>query len=241
MAQSINTQVFNYKIEIEKVTRLLYLYVFSLCTFLAASSLASTVQGEFYSESTYVPRYGVLTESHLRLTPKKIGGFIPYLGVATQIQNKLNDSQERLYQKNYVMGVAGFRYHLLPQIAILAEARTEERSRYGAFAGNIWEYQVKTQSFITDVYAESVVYPSFHSDPVSTLWIKQGLRFRPAAHWVLDPFFEGYVRKSPAPDLGRDTEQWRMGLRTLYIVDTWTLGLLVYTNEEALLVIGGRF
>lgn len=233
----------------KQVTRLIYLYVFYICTLSAASSLAYTVQGEIYSESTYVPQYGLLTESHVRIIPKVFGPFIPYLGAATQIQNKTRDSQDRLYAKNYVMAVAGFRYHLLPQIALLAEARTEERGRYGVFAGHLWEYQVQSQNIITDVYAESIVYPSFHNDPVSTLWVKQGLRFRPATHWILDPFIEGYIRKSPTADLGRDTEQLRAGLRTYYIVNAWTFGLLAYqsfpkdeaSHEEALIVIGGRF
>lgn len=229
--------------------RLIYLYVFCICTFSAAASLASKIGVELYSESTYVPQYGALTESHLRIIPKFFDSFTPYLGAATQIQSKTQDTQSKLYDKDYVMAVAGFRYHLNSHIAFLAEVRSEERSRYGLYAGNLWEYKFRSQSMITDIYSESIVFPAFHTDPVSTLWIKQGLRFRPAARWILDPFIEAYLRKSPTPDLGRDTEQLRIGLRTFYLIDTWTFGILLYQSfprdevfhEEALLIIGGRF
>ena len=212
-------------------------------------AFAFSIGGEIYSESTYVPQYGILTESQLRLIPFKKESLTTFVGVATQIQNKTKSSQDDLYEKNLVMATAGVRYSLHPMISLLAEYRTEDRSRFGILAGNIWQYDVLTRRVFTEFYGESLIFPSFHNDPVSTLWVKQGLRYEPSQQFYLDPFIEGYVRNSPTPDLGRDTNQLRVGLRALKVIDTWMVSLLVYQSfvqdetphEEALFVFGGSF
>ncbi len=101
----------------------------------------------------------------------------------------------------------------------------------------------------SEYYAESFVFPSFHKDPVTAAWLKQGLRFRLSEHFLLDPYLELYLRRSPDPDLGRDTEQARVGLRGIYLLPDFNIQALFYqsfendrnSHEEALLVFGGSF
>lgn len=227
---------------------LLLNFIFALCLN-AHTAAAFTLNGEVYSESTYVPQYGILTESQIRLIPFKTQNLTTFVGVASQIQNKTKTSQDDLYEENLIMATVGVRYSLHPMISLLAEFRTEDRTRFGILAGNIWLYDVATQRVFTEFYGESLILPSYHNDPVSTLWVKQGLRYEPSEKLYLDPFVEGYTRNSPTPDLGRDTNQLRVGLRTLKVIDSWMVSLLVYQSfvqdetphEEALFVFGGSF
>lgn len=221
----------------------------ALCSVPAVSFAGTTFGGELYSESTYVPEFGVLNEFQLRLASKASESFIPYVGYAGQWQNKTSESQEKLYDKSYHMLTVGVRAPLASFLGFLAEYRTEDRSRLGFYAGNIWEYEFSAAPLFTEFYGESMIIPSFHNDPISTLWIKQGLRYRFGGHWILDPFAEGYVRYSPTANLGRDTEQLRLGARAIYIFNAWSASFLVYqsfpknqkSHEEALLVFGGAF
>lgn len=212
-------------------------------------SFAFTVNGEVYSESTYVPEYGVLTESQLRLIPYKNDRLTTYVGAAGQLQTKTQDSQSKLYDKSLVMAIVGGRYRITDMLSVLAEYRSEERSRFGIFAGHMWQYNVFQQPVFTEFYGESMILPSFHNDPISTLWVKQGVRYSLAENVLLDPFIEAYLRRSPTPDLGRDTEQLRAGVRAIYLVKTWSFSLLAYQSfpkdekphEEVLFVFGGSF
>ncbi|WP_374000476.1 hypothetical protein [Bdellovibrio bacteriovorus] len=205
--------------------------------------------GEVYSETTYVPQYGLLTESYLRLMLVKKEKFATYVGASIQVQNKTRSAQDDLYDKNRAMALVGGRFNLWKNLFVLAELRTEERSRGGLYLGDMWQYPVANQNMFSEFYAESMILPSFHNDPVSTAWFKQGLRFSPAQNIFLDAFVELYLRRSPDPDLGRDTEQARAGLRGIYLIDSWSVAALLYqsfprneaSHEEGLLVIGGSF
>ncbi len=211
--------------------------------------MALAVGGEVYSESTYVPQYGILTESQVRLVPFKTDRLTTYIGAAGQLQSKTQPNQENLYDKSLVMAMTGARYKILDLLSALAEFRSEERTRFGVFSGSIWSYQFLQQTVFTEYYGESMILPSFHNDPISTLWIKQGLRYLVGQNLLFDPFVEAYLRRSPTPDLGRDTEQLRVGLRTIYLVKDWSFSLLIYQSfpknetphEEALFVFGGSF
>lgn len=226
------------------------LFIFILTVFIGIMPAKSfAIGGEIYSESTYVPEYGILSDTQFR--------FIPYtyqtarfdLGAASQIQTITKDDQVKLYDKSLVMALAGVRWNLTPWLGLLAEYRTEDRSRYGVFAGNIWLYNIANSNLFSEFYGESLILPSFHHDPTSTLWLKQGVRFNPAMGCYLDPFIEAYLRRSPTPNLGRDTEQLRAGLRGIYFVNSWSFSLLAYESfpkdekphEEVLFVIGGQF
>lgn len=210
---------------------------------------AGALGGEIYSETTYVPQYGLLTETQLRglLWSSERGAL--YLGAALQRQDKTSSSQDPLYEKNRVMATAGGRWILWKSLTALIELRTEERSRGGLYAGDIWEYSLAAAPLFSEFYAESFVFPSFHNDPVTTAWFKQGFRFHLTKHFLLDPYVELYMRRSPKPDLGRDVEQARVGLRGIYLVSTWSAQVLFYqsfvkdesSHDEALLVIGGSF
>lgn len=205
---------------------------------------------EFYSETNYVPQYGLLTESQLRFLVVAKEKAAVYVGAALQRQDKTESSQDKLYDKNRVMATLGARWNFWWNFSAMIEARTEERSRGGLFVGDIWQYQLGKAPLFSEFYAESFVFPSFHNDPVTTVWFKQGLRFHLVERVLLDPYVELYATRSPSPDLGRNAEQGRAGLRIWALQAHWNAGLLVYesfpfngdsSHMEALLVLGGRF
>ncbi|WP_374073455.1 hypothetical protein [Bdellovibrio bacteriovorus] len=210
---------------------------------------ARAAMGELYSESTYVPQYGILTETQVRLPILQIESASLFIGAALQRQDSTSSDQDALYEKNRVMAVLGGRWTVWKSLTLLAEFRTEERSRGGLYLGDIFEYDIKAVPMFSEFYAESFVLPSFHNDPVIAAWFKQGLRFRLSHHFILDPYLEVYVRRSPDADLGRDTEQARAGLRGIYLLGSWSAQVLIYesfvkdesSHNEALFVIGGSF
>ncbi|MNJ94862.1 hypothetical protein D3C87_125650 [compost metagenome] len=204
---------------------------------------------EIYSETTYVPQYGLLTESQLRFVVASKDKLALYVGAALQRQDKTISSQDDLYEKNRVMAVVGGRWVIWKNLGLILEARTEERSRGGLYVGDIWQYSAAGLPLFTEFYVESFVLPSFHNDPVSTGWLKQGLRYQLAERFLLDPYLELYARRSPSPDLGRNTDQGRIGLRGIYLRENWSVAAMFYQSyptdeaphEEALLVFGGTF
>lgn len=219
----------------------------TLVTTTAQASFTSS--GEIYSETNYVPQYGLLTDTQLRYVFYKDVLAAVYLGAVVQRQDKTAPDQDTLYNKEYLMAEVGFRFKIWKSLHLLAEARTEDRSRWGVFLGDMWIYPVSSVNMFTEFYAEGVLMPSYHHDPVSTGWIKQGLRFQIDPHLMIDPYIELYGRRSPTPDLGRDTDQARAGVRFLGAWKKWSVGLLVYeafvkderSHNEALLYFGGSF
>ncbi len=233
-----------------KTSARLLTFIASLLGFLLLTAeLCWALSTEVYSESTYVPQYGILSDTQVRLAPLKTQKITGYIGFALQRQDKTTSSQTKLYSEDLVMASAGLRLSLNSYFSALAEFRTKERSRLGLIAGKIWEYSVRETLLFTEFYGESLILPSFHKNPISTLWLKQGLRYRLGNSLVLDPFVEIYFRQSPSRELGRDTEQARAGLRSLYVQNNWSASLLLYQSfpknerphEEALLTFGGTF
>jgi len=210
---------------------------------------AFALSGEVYSETNYISKYGLLTDTQVRGHFYQNEILSLYAGVTMQRQDKISSDDMNLYDKNLVMPTLGGRVRLWNFLTVFAEYRTEDRSRFGLAAGQILEYQIKDAPVFTEGYAESVVLPSYHNNPVSTAWLKQGLRYRVTESGIVDPYIELYLRRSPDPNLGRDTEQARLGVRGIYLFGTWSAQLLIYQayeknespQEEALFVLGGTF
>lgn len=221
----------------------------SLFCFLIAMNSSASV-GEVYSETTYVPQYGLLTDTQVRAKFFQHEQNVLYVGATLQRQDKISSDDEILYSKNNrALAVLGGRAGLWKSLTAFAEYRSEKRSRFGLYLGDIFEYQFKEAPLFSEVYVESVALPSFHRNPVTTAWFKQGLRYRLSEKSIVDPYIELYSRRSPTADLGRDTDQVRLGVRGIYFFGTWFTQLLVYQSfekherdhEEALFVFGGEF
>ena len=221
----------------------------SLFCFLIVMKASASI-GEVYSETTYVPQFGLLTETQVRAKFFQHEQNVLYVGATLQRQDKIKSDDQVLYSKNNrTMGVLGGRTALWKSLAVFAEYRTEKRSRFGLYFGEIFEYQFKEAPLFSEVYVESVALPSFDNSPVTTAWFKQGLRYHLSEKMIIDPYAELYLRRSPKADLGRDTEQARLGVRGIYLFGTWSAQLLVYQSfekherdhEEALFVFGGEF
>lgn len=215
---------------------------------LAMPSAYGASYGEIYSASSYVPKYGVLTDTQLRFVLTSNEHFNLYFGAALQRQDKTEEAQSPLYEKNLYMLTTGLRVPLWKSITFLGELRTENRSHYGITGGDLWSYQVAEQEVFTEAYGESLAYPYFHASPVTTVWIKEGLRYH-VGPFLMDPYAELFATRSPDPNLGRDTEQIRLGLRTIKLLESTSLSLLIYqsfdrnegNHAEALFVFGGSF
>lgn len=232
-------------------------FLFYMCTcavisavcVISATAKANTI-AEIYSETTFVPQYGLLTETQLRAKLFQFEKNVFYVGAALQRQDKTSSDNDALYAKNRTMAVIGGRIVLWKSLTALAEYRTERRSRYGLFLGEIFEYQFKNAPLFSEFYIEAIALPSFHRHPVTSAWFKQGLRYRlEQTAFIIDPYVEVYTRRSPKADLGRDTEQARIGVRGIYQFNLWSVQILVYesfvkherAHEEVLFVIGGEF
>lgn len=221
----------------------------SLFCFLVAMKASASI-GEVYSETTYIPKFGLLTETQVRAKFFQFEQNVLYVGVTLQRQDKINSDDQVLYSKNNrTMGVLGGRAQLWKSLTAFAEYRTEKRSRFGLYLGEIFEYRFKEVPLFSEVYVESVALPSFDNSPVTTAWFKQGLRYRVSEKFIIDPYAELYLRHSPKADLGRDTEQARLGVRGIYFFGAYSAQLLVYQSfekherdhEESLFVFGGEF
>lgn len=179
----------------------------------------------------------------------KSDSYAVYAGGAIQVQGKTTSSQDQLFEKNRTMAILGVRHSIWKSLSALLEYRTEKRSRGGIFAGDIWQYQIKEQNVFSEFYAESLILPDFDNSPISTAWFKQGLRYSLDQNFLFDPFVELYLRRSPTADLGRTTEQARLGIRASYLKNSWTVSTLIYQSYErdnvghveGLLVVGGTF
>lgn len=216
--------------------------------FIAMKAFASI--GEVYSETTYVPQFGLLTETQVRAKFFQHEQNVLYVGATLQRQDKIKSDDQVLYSKNNrTLGVLGARAAIWKSLTAFAEYRTEKRSRFGLYLGEIFEYRIKKAPLFSEVYVESVALPSFDNSPVTTAWFKQGLRYHLSEKVIIDPYIELYLRRSPKADLGRDTDQARLGARGIYFFGTWYAQLLVYQSfekherdhEEALFVFGGEF
>ncbi len=223
--------------------------IISAVFIVSATANANTV-AEIYSETTFVPQYGLLTETQLRVKLFQVEKNVFYIGAALQRQDKTSSDNEALYAKNRAMAVVGTRLVLWKSLVALVEYRTERRSRYGLSFGEIFEYQFKDAPLFSEFYIESIALPSFHRRPVTSVWFKQGLRYRlQQTAFIIDPYVEIYTRRSPSADLGRDTEQARLGVRGIYQFNLWSAQILVYksfvnherAHEEVLFVLGGEF
>lgn len=219
-------------------------------TYLVGMSANASTIAEVYSETTYVPQYGLLSETQLRAKLFQFERNVFYIGVALQRQDKISANDDDLYSKNLTMAIVGGRIALWKSLTALVEYRTERRSRLGLFLGEIFEYQFKDAPLFSEFYIESIALPSFHRNPVTSAWFKQGLRYRlETAAIIVDPYIEIYTRRSPKADLGRDTEQARIGVRGIYQFNLWSAQILVYESfvkherayEEALFIVGGEF
>lgn len=205
--------------------------------------------GEIYSETNYIPDYGLINESNLRLFIYGDNNKKAYIGVSNQSQINTEENQRKLYDKNRVIPIIGIRVHVCKDLHFVAEARTEQRSRIGIYAGNIWEYSIDPLNSFSEYYADAMVLPEYTGKPVLSGWIKQGLRFKPTQYLLIDPYLELYARSSPTPDLGRDTQQGRIGIRAVHVHNSWSFSLLTYqtfpkegsNHSEALIAIGGTF
>lgn len=218
-----------------------------LALILSVSGWAYGAGGEFYSETLYTSRYGFLTDTHLRLTALRHEDFHVY-GLLYMQRQDHSSTQETLYTKNRLMYGAGFRYRLIYNLSLAGELISEDRSRFGLYVGDIFQYQWSELQLFSEFYAESFVLPEYSQDPISSGWFKQGWR-KKLSHVTFDIYAELNLRQSPSPDLGRDIRHVRLGTRfTYFFTDRIYMQALGYqvVNEtpsepEGLLVLGGAF
>lgn len=218
---------------------------------------------ELYSESTFYQKYDLVTESRVRSYWSLWSGdswrVEPYLGISFQYQSS---GAEVKYFDKTVTPALGVQVRVFDKVALQAQGgvRTvvEEKENKSEWdpkvvlsAGDFWTWQaLGFSSVFTEAYGESAYLLRVSETPVSILWIKQGYRFKAASHLYIDPYAEFFARESRSPDLGPSMTQGRVGVRTMWRSDSWTVAALVYhglkQNEssapvEGLFVVGGSF
>lgn len=217
---------------------------------------------ELYSENSYYTEYNLVTDTRLRyyqpLSQVGIVGLDAYVGANLQYQSP---GAQQKYFDNAITPYVGVQANLFRRIFLQAQAgvRTvideNQQSNNAQWdprvilsAGDFWQW-ANPQVF-TEAYGEVAYVPRLDSTPVSTGWIKQGYRFKPAVSVNLDPYAEFYSRESRDPDLGPSMTEGRLGLRTQWLKGSWNVAALVYHpvnrkeahgDVEGLLVVGGVF
>jgi hypothetical protein len=217
------------------------------------------VQTELYSESTYYQNYDLVTESRLRsyystFQTSDWQGRL-YLGISTQLQSP---NPELKYFDDSVTPQMGYQFKAYRIFAL--DFQAGQREVLGDNASSQWDPRVTfslgdyvdwaVSSVFTEYYGEASYVSRISSTPVSAFWVKQGYRYTPAQHVYIDPYGEFYIRESRSDDLGPSMTQWRLGVRSQWATQSWTVAALVYHNfnksinsapVEGMLVIGGGF
>lgn len=216
------------------------------------SAPESLFRGDLYSESNYLPTYGLLSETRLRYNFWQRGIFKTYFGIAHQRQD-FAGGKEDIYIPS-LSPMLGVRVRLLAQLHIFAEYRqwitnirnkinSQADPRFGVFAGDFLNLK---GPFFAEYYGEWIAVPRVSRTSVSTLWLKLGLRQPLAPSFYIDPYAEFFVRHTKDLNLGVETSEGRAGLRLLYAPAHWSAAVLVYEafreNEvQGLFVVGAEF
>jgi len=211
-----------------------------------------TNETEIYTESNYLPEYGLLTESRLRLYFLKKKAFQAYLGTALERQD-LAGGKPPIYIDS-VSPLAGVKFTFLRQLSAFAEYRqwivngtTANTSlpdpRYGIAGGDLIQFQ---NPLFFEYYGEVVGVPRVSSALVTTAWTKLGYRETISHGLYVDPYLEFFVRHTPDINLGVETSEPRLGLRMIFAKNSWSTSALIYEafrerEVEGLFVFGGLF
>lgn len=222
---------------------------------LAYSSALPVTRGhtEVYSETNYLPAFGLLTDSRLRHSLAKDRFTLLYLGSAFQHQAETARGQDALYVTS-VSPLFGAALYPMPQLGLFVEYRlrltdrngrtqSESDPRFGLTVGDLVR---PAGPWFFEYYGEVIGVPRVAPVPVSTAWLKAGLRQSLIPGLFLDPFAEFFARQSRSPDLGRSTNEARAGLRLIYATEDFSSSVLVYESfrqreVQGLLVLWGRF
>lgn len=225
------------------------------------SSLRNSYE-ELYSENSYYEQYNLVTDTRLRhYQPLRDGGqwgLDAYIGANLQYQSP---GAKQKYFDDALMPYVGLQANLMRKIFLQMQAgarsilndnyegnRTQWDPRIILSAGDFWQW--KMPQVFTEGYGESAFVPRLDSTPVSTVWLKQGYRFKPVTSVNLDPYAEFYLRESRSADLGPSMTEFRLGLRTQWLAGGWNVAALIYHpfdrkdahgDVEGLMVIGGVF
>ncbi len=229
---------------------------------------------ELYSESSYYEEYNLVTDTRLRYyqplyegqslhewqPSKEWGrfGLDAYAGASLQYQSP---GAKQKYFDNAITPYVGLQGNLFKRIFLQVQAgvrtvidkdqqsnSTQWDPRVILSASDLWQWPVP--QVFTEAYGEVAYVPRLDATPVSTGWIKQGYRFKPAVNVNLDPYAEFYSRESRDPDLGPTMTEGRLGLRTQWLKGSWNVAALIYHpvnrkeahgDIEGLLVVGGVF
>ncbi|MFS4461187.1 hypothetical protein [Bdellovibrio sp. HCB2-146] len=236
----------------------------SLVLWIFSSSAQAAFHNSLYSESTYYESYDVVTESRLKsLFIWEEGENMSagaYVGASIQYQTP-NAPQK--YYDNALTPQAGLQFGFLKKITLQLQAGyrnvIEEKSQ--ATSESEWDprailsagdflYWSPSSPLFTEYYGEASYVPRLSSTPVSSAWLKAGMRYSPLKNIYADPYAEGFIRESRSPDLGPSMTQWRVGGRLLWTTTEWNVAALLYhninSNEtsspiEGLFVVGGNF
>lgn len=192
-------------------------------------ALPSSQTAELYSENLSAEGQssaGVLTETRLRLFLLPEQKYVrPFLG-----------GYHNSFSQGPTLGALGL-IGTPANLQIVVEGRQvysqdrpyENEVRYGLVGGSWHSF---SRSHFLETYGESFVVPRLHPAPVTTLFLRWGLRSELAKGLYLDGFVQPWARESPSLDLGSRGIELRPGVRAIWWIDAFAVAAYINYREK---------
>jgi hypothetical protein len=195
---------------------------------------------QFYSESAYYSDYAFVTDSRLRyLRPIAENDFFKteaYFGVSLQLQTL--GANEKYYDNNTNPAV-GLRTILYKKIGLILQAGYKNYigEKYQG-TRSVWDPKVVLAGedfwawdnplLFSEGSFEFAYLPRLDSTPVTTLSVKQGLRFKPTSNINLDALGEINRLEARNPKAGLSNTEVRLGVRSAWESKTWNVAAVLF-------------
>ena len=204
-------------------------FLLVILPFGAFGALPASQRAEIYSENLTAERdtsAGVLTETRLRLFLLPEQKYIrPFLG-----------GYHNSFSQGPTVGALGL-IGTPANLQIVVEGRQvyqddrplENELRYGLVGGT---WNSFTRYHFLESYFESFVIPRLHPAPVTTLFLRWGIRSELARGLYLDGFIQPWGRQSPSLDLGNEGIEIRPGARITWWFNEFAVAAYVQYREK---------
>ncbi len=212
----------------------------SLTELLKVIQIDKLGHSQFYSESSYYNDYAFVTDSRLRylhpIAENNIFKTEAYFGVSLQLQTL--GANEKYYDNNTNPAV-GFKTIFYKKIGLILQAG------YKNYIGenyqgtrSVWDPKVVLAGedfwawdnplLFSEGSFEFAYVPRLDSTPVTTLSIKQGLRFQPTGNINVDALGEINRLEARNPNAGLSNTEVRLGVRSAWESKTWNVAAVLF-------------
>ena len=204
---------------------------------------------DFYSETTSRPGQNTIVHqsrlrSHFGLRQENLENFSIYVGVG--LDRELGAPEQQWIQNSWRPQVGlswqpftfantwieyNRRYYALTNDRDWTQEQDDARAGF-ALSHNLSLIQQDKHSVQIENYAEGVSYFRVNREPVFSAHTRPVYQFFIDQNISVDPYAELYFQRSPALDLGINTNQARSGLRLKYQGTSYSASLFGYWPKE---------